>query len=145
MNDTTTTPDPGATPPPMTAAELATIALGTLTPPDPAVGTPTPMEPAPGESSSPSPPATADGTPAEPAPPVERKSTVERRIDTLVAEKHAARAAAAEADRRARLAEETLVELKRLAATTHSSEDGTPAPAPSGTGEPTYTAADLQR
>lgn len=127
--------------PPMTAEELAVIALGTPTPADPAAGTPTPQpEPDSGEPAAAAAPAPPDGSVQAPAPAPDGRNSVNRRIDQLVAEKHAARAAAQEAERRAALAEATLMELRQLAQTP---PDGTPSEdPPSGR---TYTQADLQR
>lgn len=136
----TPAPTPPETPPAMTAEELAVIAQGTPTPPDPTAGTPTPpSESTPPESSTL--PAQPDGSVPEstPSPPAQ-KSPVERRIDQLVAEKHAARQAAAEANRRAALAESAMAELRALAP-----PDGTPPEDGTAPGPRTYTEADLAR
>lgn len=140
MSDIYNAPAPPENAPSMTAEELAVIALGTPTPADPASGTPTPQPESISTDESATPPPDGSSSESTPAPP-EAKNAVGRRIDQLVAEKHAARAAAQEAERRAALAEATLAELRQLAQTP---PDGTP-PDDTTPRERTYTQADLQR
>jgi hypothetical protein len=99
---------------------------GTPTPPDPAGGTPTPLPSDPGAT-----------------PPSEARTLdpLQQRIDAITAQRWSEKRRADQAEARARLAEETLAELRRLEAPDPvTTTTTTPAPA-SGAGGPVHPAA----
>jgi hypothetical protein len=103
------------------------LALATSTPDDPARGTPTPLP-------TPDPGATPTPDPARPDP-------VQQRIDAITAQRWAEKRRADTAEARARLAEETLSELRRLEAPDPGAtpDPARPAPAPAAPRDPPGT------
>lgn len=131
---------------------------GTTPPVVPPVATPTPVEPGLGDQGTPTPAVGGTPTPAEPGstpaatttpatsvPVVPPSDGVSKRISELTGEKWAERRAREAAEQRAKLAEDTLAELQRIATPTPGIDPATGVPKPATPSQPAINPSDLRR